>query len=239
MDVTETFYSMLGGTVSAPVRSISSEDYDESINLFLDMHKKPSLYDVQYEIEKIDEKFSNSKSVSKSNKDIKAFQECVVTVLYEELRRLLAEKQESELRKLQRESIMDKYFQPDIALLIPMRKKDGAIFANQDDATIPALEEEGIVLLDKYASIDADQVVEIRRKVQETSYLLSMLSSRAVEQSELAGSILQVADQSIGYVEKAESHLVRAKTLNNSFRLYMVMYFICLGIILWFLHFIK
>jgi len=236
MDVTERFYSMLGGTVSAPVRSISSEDYDESINLFLDMHKKPALYDVQYEIEKIDVKFSASLSKS-NNKDMKAFQECVVTVLYEELRRLLAEKQESELRKLQRESIIDKYFQPDIRSLIP--KRNEAVVAVQQHEAIPALEEEGIVLLDKYASIDADQVVEIRRKVQETSYLLSMLSSRAVEQSELAGSILQVADQSIGFVEKAESHLVRAKTHNNSFRLYMVMYFICLAIILWFLHFIK
>jgi hypothetical protein len=186
-----------------------------------------SLYELQFEIEKIEQDISLS-----SSRDEKEHRKGIVSILYEELRRVVSKHQQSELAKLEREIQIDKYFQPNMLKLSSLVIKDSPAQKNLDS--------EGQELLSLYQSESSDsQVLDIRRKVQETSALLAVLSSKAAEQAETASAILQVADESVGFVERAESHLKKAVKHNSSYRTYLVFWFMSLSALLWIFHFLK
>ena len=231
MDLTSRFYSLLGWR-----RPSGNDEYLCERSAYVSVYarlkaKSPvlssSLYELQFEIEKIEQDISLS-----SSRDEKEHRKGIVSILYEELRRVVSKHQQSELAKLEREIQIDKYFQPNMLKLSSLVIKDSPAQKNLDS--------EGQELLSLYQSESSDsQVLDIRRKVQETSALLAVLSSKAAEQAETASAILQVADESVGFVERAESHLKKAVKHNSSYRTYLVFWFMSLSALLWIFHFLK
>ena len=241
MDVTSRFYAFQGGRHVSAVSRQPDSAYAASqaiLAKLVDGTSTPStssVLDVQEEIEQLETSLSSG---GVSDED-KAHRSAIVAILYESLRSLVAQAQARDLGKLQRELVIKKHFQPDVAR-IPTRVVNPASFSPSggEESAEPALEHEAELLLATYQT-DTDQVVEVRRKIQETSALLSVLSTRAVEQDELAGGILATASESIGFVASAEEQLKKAIKHNSSYRLYLVTWFMTLACILWFLHFVK
>jgi hypothetical protein len=154
--------------------------------------------------------------------------ETVVSTLFEEIRRSLVAQQEQSARKLQREMNMTRFFQPDTA---KVKRRENERRPNEP------LDTETEILLATYQS-DLDQVVAVRRKLNETSALLTVLSSRAVEQDEKAVNILDVAQESIGHIDSAESQLKKAIGHNSGFKWILLCYLWTLTTIVWILHFL-
>lgn len=230
MDLTSRFYSLLGWR--RPTDDFILCEQSAYVSVYARLKAKSpvlssSLYELQFEIEKIEQDISLS-----SSRDEKEHRKGIVSILYEELRRVVSKHQQSELAKLEREIQIDKYFQPNMLKLSSLVIKDSPAQKNLDS--------EGQELLSLYQSESSDsQVLDIRRKVQETSALLAVLSSKAAEQAETASAILQVADESVGFVERAESHLKKAVKHNSSYRTYLVFWFMSLSALLWIFHFLK
>lgn len=229
MDLTRKFYSYsAGGGVRGtlpPHEEVAV--IDKSIDVYVRLKsQRESPYEMQFEIEKLE-----SEDCDKCNADKKKHRVEIVKILYEELSRQVSLLQESELRKLERETVIAKYFQPLISRTEDCR---GGITMKRDDEE----DEESAVLLARYSEQGTDEILDIRRKLRETSSLLSVLSIKAVEQSEMATSILDLANESVNHVQKAETHLKRAASHNRSYRLYLVTWFMTLSLILWFFHLI-
>jgi hypothetical protein len=225
MDLTRKFYSYSAG---GRIRGTHEEEAvdDKSMDVYVRLKsQRESPYEMQFEIEKIEREDCDKCE----NADQKKHRLEIVKILYEELSRQVSLLQESELRKLERETVIAKYFQPRISRAEESR---GAITMKRDD------DEESAVLLARYSEQGTDEILDIRRKLRETSSLLSVLSIKAVEQSEMASSILDLANESVNHVEKAETHLKRAASHNRSYRLYLVTWFMTLSLILWFFHLI-
>lgn len=222
MDLTRKFYSFS----SIRVRDTSPHEVDDkSIDVYVRLKsQRGSPYDMQFEIERIE---SDCEKVAEQNSDQRRHRLEIVKILYEELSRQVSLLQETELRKLERETVIAKYFQP------RMSWTERKISVKGDE------DEESVMLLARYSEQGTDEVLEIRRKLRETSSLLSVLSIKAVEQSETATAILGLANESVNHVEKAETHLKRAMIHNRSYRVYLVCWFMSLSMILWLFHLIR
>ena len=158
----------------------------------------------------------------------------IVGILYEALSKRLVEVQSRDLEKINRESAIRNFFSPEGGLVKYEQPHEPPNAYEPLNATADA---EAAMLLVAYQS-DADQVVSVRRHLQETSALLSLLSTKAVEQSDLVGSILHAANDSIGHVEFAEEQLKKAAQHNSSYRFYIVSWFMCLTFVLLVMDFI-
>ena len=234
MDLTSRFYSLLGWR--RPTDDFFLCEQSAYVSVYARLKAKSpvlssSLYELQFEIEKIEQDIS----LFSVSRDEKEHRKGIVCILYEELRRVVSQNQQSELAKLEREIQIEKYFQPNM-----LKLSSSSLIMHRIPSVELSLDSEGEALLSLYQSESSDsQVLDIRRKVQETSALLAVLSSKAAEQAETASAILQVADESVGFVERAESHLKKAVKHNSSYRTYLVFWFMSLSALLWIFHFLK
>lgn len=175
----------------------------------------------EIEIKRIENRISNLNDLN-----LKSVGSVIVSVLYENFRLKLMEVQSTDLEKLKREMVVKKYFTSNVSPVLNEQVVERHVSPVRED-----LEMEAAVMLTTYQS-DTDQVMNVRRHLQETSTLLSMLSTRAIEQEEVVGSVLSTAEESIENIEKAEIHLKRAIQNNSSYRFYIVCWFFLLSTIL-------
>lgn len=246
VDVTSRFHAFVGHRNSLPFQSDPGSEYmvtSELADRLLSFQSSSSsqVYAIQEEIERVEPRLLGGTG----SEEEKAHRAAIVSILYDRLRDAVAELQKKEMVKLQREMVIQKHFQPDMAQVLRVKKPEKLVVINDErpKAVPPSSQSarwnnEAEILLATYQT-DTDQVVDLRRKLQETSALLSVLSTKAVEQEELAASVLATAAESIEHVEMAEDQLKRAIKHNDSFRTYVVLWFWCLSLILWLLHWIK
>ena len=164
--------------------------------------------------------------------------ESMVKILYLLLRERLEIVQSNSMKRNRREMIIEEYFRPPQLLSTRHLQTKGStanVAVNEPksmaDSKSDQLESEAATLLATYKT-DIDQVVNVRRGIQEISTVLSLLSSRASEQDELATSVLGTANDSIGYIDNAEEQLKKAIEHNSGYRFYIVLWFMILGMIL-------
>jgi t-SNARE complex subunit (syntaxin) len=154
--------------------------------------------------------------------------EMMIEILYMKLRTRLQVIQEKNFKRIRHEVIVGEYFGPPSVL---KREIESSVARRELSGSASSADMEAMELLSMYQT-DVDQVVNVRRNLDELSSVLSVLSSRAIEQGELATSVLETAADSIMYIDNAENQLKRAIDNNSSFRLYIVLWFICLSMIL-------
>jgi len=249
VDVTSRFYAFMGMSGIPPpsqhaVKSSSSRMYEKSrdiLNRLLEIDSS-EVYQVQEDIESIEEDLKDQPlMVSRQHHE---HLEGIVKILYQKFRESISKIQEDDSKRIRREILIDTYFKPtrppSVASL-----RDKQALAHLAPSLLPpppetaqALNEEAEILLANYQT-DVDQVVNVRRGIQEMASLLSMLSGKAMEQEEIATCVLGVASDSVGYVENAEFQLKKAIGHNSSYRFYIVMWFICLSMSLLILDFIR
>lgn len=246
VDVTARFYSFSGSLSRTAIQTSASATGKavlEASALLKRIRENDAVaVDLQEQVDELDREWH----VVPSNPSVSAFKENVISVLYEEIRNALTREQQRAVTKLQREINIQRFFEPggivvgraDTSSVV--RRTDPQIAFSLDnrktESTVdPILDQEAEILLADYVT-DVDQVMDVRRKVQETSALLSVLSSKALEQQEMATSILEVASESIGHIDNAESELKKAIKNNDSYKTYLIMWFWLLTIVLWLLH---
>jgi hypothetical protein len=224
--------------MSAPV-GVFVDPFPRASAIASELDSASDIWHIQEAIEELETEFGAEKNLTESETLMRA---AIVASLYDRLKLQLQAAQEKEVAKLDREMRIDKYFQPSLAAVAKQSLR-AVKRADDNDFAPPAAvqedwENEAVELLAIYQT-DTDQVQEVRRRVCETSAMLSVLSSKAMEQQELAVSVLGVANESIGYVEGAEEQLNKAQKHNDSYKLYLVVWFWLLSFILWILHFLK
>lgn len=246
VDVTSRFHAFVGHRNSLPIQSDPACEYMVSSELAerllsLQSSSSSQVYAIQEEIERVEPRLLSGTG----SEEEQAHRAAIVSILYERLRAAVTEIQKKEMVKLQREMVIQKHFQPDMAQVLRVKQpqKPADIYEERPEDAPPSSQSaqwdnEAEILLATYQT-DTDQVADVRRKLQETSALLSVLSTKAVEQEKLASSVLATAAESIGHVEMAEDQLKRAIKHNDSFRTYVVLWFWFLSLILWMLHWIK
>jgi syntaxin 18 len=244
VDVTARFFSFSGGLSrsSAPLGpSVTGKALLDAGSLLSRIRENDTTaVDFQEQVDELDREWQ----VVPSNPSVSTFKETVISMLYEEIRSALSREQQRAVTKLQREINIQRFFEPveivvgrpDIQERTPVIKKSMETLGYEKKfESDPVLDQEAEILLADYVT-NVDQVMDVRRKVQETSALLSALSSKALEQQEMATSILEVASESIGHIDSAESELKKAIKHNDSYKTYLIMWFWLLTIILWVLH---
>lgn len=199
----------------------------------------PSLLSEAWELFLQLDAVASSANVCRTQEQIEALElraqlpveQAAVGILFDKLRQRLSDLQTHDMEKLKRELAMEKYFQPARAVVRIRQVPQDAYFPNlaAQPTSSPDLEGEAAMLLATYQT-DADQIVSVRRQLQETGALLSLLSAKAVEQEEMVGVTLERANDSIAYVESAEEHLKKAIRHNSSYRFYVVTWFLLLSL---------
>jgi len=71
-----------------------------------------------------------------------------------------------------------------------------------------------------------DQIRTTQAKMEEVSSLVGLFATKVAEQQEMADNIHDLAVEATDYVENAEKHLQRAVENSNSYRFYVVCWFL-------------
>lgn len=165
----------------------------------------------------------------RQTQDLLAHRRGVVAALYEELRELASRVQASQVRELRHEAEVAGFFtaaprqafvpKPPPRLEVP--EGDGSA------ARVPAsaLRAEEQHLLQAFQT-DLDKIQETQQKIEEVSALVGMFATKVVEQQEQAEHIHAIAEESTAYIEKAEKHLHQAAKNSDSYRFYVVCWFV-------------
>ena len=246
-DITSRFYAYMGkpavGMTSDSSNSRIGDIQNFATGIFhkLDSVNSTNIYEVQSEIEALEESVGD---LGIADNEVSQHCRSIVEILYMKLRETLSRIQDRDLIELRRQINMTDYFKPKgMSGVVKWTHevkggdREGEKYQSSP-SVVPELEKEAEILLATYQT-NLDEIVTVRSRIAETSALMSMLSSKAVEQMNLADSILTVANDSIEYIEKADSQLHKAIAHNSSYRFYIVMWFMTLSFILLILDFIK
>ena len=230
MDITAKFYALSGLTRQrAGVAGVAGGFYAEASAILQAIRTGGGgSMDCQEDIESLESKWEFR------NGSEKEISEIVISILVEELRSCLSRQQEKAISQLQREMNKRRYFEPDIARL---HVTSDVVLPPRVEKVDARMDVEAEVLLVTYQN-DQDQVTEVRRKIFETSALLSVLSSKAIEQQEVATTVLETATESVGHVDRAEEQLRKAIRNNDGYKFYILMYLWILTGLVWTLDFI-
>ena len=229
IDLTPKFYALSG--LSSGLESIkrgqTSRLYQEGSRI-LDSIRRQQSIECQEDIEHLEEMWKSNNELNDSEKRIG---ETIVQVLFEELRNVLTREQERAINQLERAMNKRRFFEPDVARIPRMNENVKQVVPLE---VVEEYDREADVLLVQFES-NEDQVTEVRKKIFETSSLLSVLSSKAIEQQEVAYSVLETATESVGYVDRAEDQLKKAIKNNDGYKFYILMYLWILTLSIWLL----
>jgi t-SNARE complex subunit (syntaxin) len=233
MDVTGRFYALKGEHWNNTLAGHSSDLYVVAQKIFSKIKAQESI-EVQEEIEELQHRWSEMKP--QLNETQQEMGDVIMGVLVEELRRVLTQQQSKAVVQLQRELNMKKFFEPNTVVFNTRFEKED--FGVKEVGHNVEWEKEAETLLEQFQQSE-DQVIEVRRKIHETSALLSVLSSKAVEQQEIAGNVLDIAVESVEYVDSAEGELRKAIQHNEGYKKFLLWFFWTLTVIIWLLDFIS
>eukprot|EP00435_Cladocopium_sp_Y103_P029787 s1580_g7.t1 len=171
-------------------------------------------------------------AVSESRDQV-AHRRGVITSLYEEffaaswLRSLAEKVQKEQVSQLQREAEVASFFTAPIAAK-PSKPPPVPTF---DDVPLPvetnksALRAEEQRLLTTFTT-DLDKIQETRAKIEEVSSMVGLFATKVADQTEQSDECYDLTQQSTSYVEGAQKHLERAIQNSNSYRFYVVCWFL-------------
>jgi len=247
-DITSRFYACMGRSVSEEMsglvafnlgfsefQTIASEIFQK-----LDSVNSGNVYEIQSEIEVLEDSIGDLGLVTDSSSMIHC--KSIIDILYSKLRDTLSKIQQRDMVELRRQMNMSEYFKPKGVSGVVKWTQEVKLHASPVPPSASnqsvELEKEAEILLATYQT-NMDEIVSVRSRIAETSALMSILSSKAIEQLDLADSILTLANDSVEYIEKADLQLNKAIQHNSSYRFYVVMWFMTLSLILLFLDFIK
>ena len=246
-DITSRFYAYMGvpfqnrnGLISYSSRMEEVQSISREIDMKLStIEKAATIYEIQSDIETLEDILASHKDyVSMAEKN---HYEIMIETMYMKMREKLCEIQKRDIFELKRQMNVDEYFKPkNMVGIVGWKNMDRGDEKFVKPVIVPSngeLESEAEILLATYQS--SSEIVTVRSRIAETSTLMSMLSSKAIEQVDLADSILSYANDSIAYIDKADDQLNRAIQHNSSYRFYVVMWFMTLSMILLILDFIK
>ena len=189
--------------------------------------------EIQQEIEELEEDIISQTCSNVQTGEEKRHRESIIEILYDRLRTKLSIAQIRDVEKVKFELAQRRHFvnTSDVVVITNKTMKKKKEMEDDIPQDITLLQEESDQLLSEYQT-DTDQIIDVRRKIQETGVLLSLLSSKAMEQDEVVCLINQEAEKSVGYIESANIELKNAIENNSSYRLYMVCLFFLMSVIL-------
>jgi len=242
MDRTLEFRSLLKGPTSAQAEPCSvfiraAIEQKEEVNhirccLKTDQKQASAIQacnDRMSELEPLVEDTSGLESWSGGMfRDLFEHRRCVIRALYEELRQLTSTVQTEQVRDIQREHEVSSFFAPSLtkvssALKPPVPEVDPSVWRTGGHAA--DLEREQEHLLTTFHS-DLDRIAETQAKLEEVSSLVGLFGNKAMEHLEMAEQIQETAEQSTAAIEDATRHLTKAVENSNSYRFYVVCWFV-------------
>lgn len=174
-------------------------------------------------------------------RDHVAHRRSLLAALYEDLKEIASRVQATSMSEQRRAAEVAGYFtavprSSSAALLKPPPPPpptaiEGSFRGGTEDepgsgtAVTEHLHEEEQALLAAYET-DLDKIVETQAKIGEVANLVSLVSTKVVEQQEQIDAIHELAEESTALVESAGKHLDRAVQNNNSYRFYVVCWFV-------------
>jgi hypothetical protein len=242
-DITTRFYAFMGTVGPSHVSVTTDPTFVEFQTIGSEIFHRldepgGAVYDVQSEIESLEESLHSLQVDDQS----RAHCESIVDILYLKLKAKLSEVQDRDMIELRRQMNMTEYFKPKgmagVVRWTSEVKGAGAATSSTNIPPVTDLDREGEVLLATYQS-DLDEIVTVRSRIAETSALMSLLSTKAIEQVEIADSILSLANDSVDFIDKADVQLKKAIEHDSSYRFYVVMWFMILSFLLLIFDFIK
>jgi len=199
------------------------------------------------ELEQLTEDYSDLSVPSPwRSRDHVANRRAIITGLFEELRELAVQVQSTAMSEQRREAEAAGFFvsnvtrssvakiKPPAALPPPPQHSGGSFqsnansgqqFAENGSEEAERLKAEEQVLKALFES-DLDQINETQTKISEIATMMSVFSTKVVEQHEQVDNIHGFAEESTDLVEQAGKHLDRAIDNSNSYRFYVVCWFV-------------
>jgi len=237
-DITTRFYAYMG--TSCPPTVFRESELGEfqrmGSEIFHRLDEPGSVFEMQSEIEILEESLG---SLGVETFQARAHCESIVDILYFRLKEKVSEIQTRDMLELRRQMNMTDYFK--LSSMAGVVKWTSEVKAADARSPVPLsadLDREGEVLLATYQT-GLDEIVTVRSRIAETSALMSLLSSKAIEQVDIADSILTLANDAVEFVDKADAQLTKAIEHNSSYRFYVVMWFMILSFVLLIFDFIK
>lgn len=156
----------------------------------------------------------------------------VVSGLFEEIQNLVSTVQSSQVNELQHEAEVAGYFTAASSRSSKMQtapKIDNeSLGVVNEIAGLPndaALDAEAHSLLAMFSN-DMDQIHETQRKTQEVTALVTQFAMEVAKQQEVIENVTSMGEESIDYVKSAEKHLNEACKKKDSYRFYVMLWFI-------------
>ncbi|CAK8988124.1 Syntaxin-18 [Durusdinium trenchii] len=163
-----------------------------------------------------------SLEVADASRDDLGHRRGVVAALYEELRTLAERVQREQVSQLEREAEVASFFTAPMApSKAPMTVPP--VVPAMEDLGLPNLEEQRLLAT---FSTDLDKIQETRAKIEEVATMVGLFATKVAEQTEQTDECYQLTEQSTSYVEGAQKHLERAIENRNSYRFYVVCWFL-------------
>merc|ERR1712048_789955 len=81
-------------------------------------------------------------------------------------------------------------------------------------------------LMTMYAGSDLDQIQDVRTKIDQVSSMMTFFATKVTEQQEMIENIHEDAVKATDYIQEGEKHLIKAKENRDSYRFYVVCWFI-------------
>lgn len=168
----------------------------------------------------------------KQTRDEVAVRKGVIGALYEELRDLASLVQSEQVSELERHAEAVNFFTGSssgstaAAKPPPLKPPPPPMDGNMPGLLNPdQLQIEEQILLASFTT-DLDKIQETRQKLEEVSVLVGLFSTKVVEQQEQVDNIYDLAEQSTAYIVTAEKHLHQAIKNSDSYRFYVVCWFV-------------
>jgi len=205
------------------------------------------------ELESLAEDFTDiaASGGSRSSRDYINHRKGVVSALYEELKDLATVVQKTQVQELQMENEVATYFTAAsrpagsrgrrAPVAVPLAVPEETLWpttgssssgpklgADLDEERMRA---EAQSLLTSFET-DLDHIQDTQKKVSELSNMMNIIATKVTEQSEQVEQIHDLAEESTAYVEKAGDHLQQALKSQDSYKFYVMCWFIGSGIFL-------
>mmetsp|Transcript_65148 Transcript_65148/g.103180 ORF Transcript_65148/g.103180 Transcript_65148/m.103180 type:complete len:270 (+) Transcript_65148:102-911(+) len=164
--------------------------------------------------------------------DLLDHRKAVVSGLFEEIQNLVSSVQSSQVNELQHEAEVAGYFtamgsRSSKAQAAP--KFDDELLGGVNEIVgVPndeALDAEAQSLLAMFSN-DMDQMQETQRKTQEVTALVTQFAMELTRQKEVIDNVATMGEESIEHVQQAKKHLDQAAKNKDSYRFYVMLWFI-------------
>eukprot|EP00931_Biecheleriopsis_adriatica_P056716 TRINITY_DN33625_c0_g1_i1.p1 TRINITY_DN33625_c0_g1~~TRINITY_DN33625_c0_g1_i1.p1 ORF type:complete len:296 (+),score=64.15 TRINITY_DN33625_c0_g1_i1:60-890(+) len=172
----------------------------------------------------------------------------VIAGLYDELKSLASRLQSEQVTELQREAEVASYFTaaPSVAMRSVKLKpppgpamddlsgwtnstaSDAAARSSLSDESLRAEEQR---LLATFTT-DLDKIQETQAKIEEVSAMVGLFATKVSEQTDQTEEIYDLTEQSTAHIEAAEKHLQTAIKNSNSYRFWVMCWFLGSGLFL-------